>query len=449
MRMLPVRVVLRRGAVPGWVNPSLGNAGKTVSLAGPYSFHAAMKRLLSLVLMCSLLASISAPLSAATQAEAVSAPGDNSAALTMAETLTAVTGMAISPLLGTGAYGAYQYFKTPAEHRASLPWFAKLGFWVPALLLVGACAAKDALGAALPPGWKKPLDILETVENKATGLVAAGAVVPFTLSAMSKVIMGGELAASASHPVLVPSGLAAIQVAAIDGTWLLNILTVPFGVVVFVLVWMAAHTINVLILISPWGAIDAALKAVRTGVLGLLTASAAIDPKIGAALSVVIIVIAYFVAGWSFRLTVFGSLFSWDFFTLRRRRFTVAENGNKAFSAGLLKTANVPLRTYGRLCKAADGKLEFVFKPWLVLAEKRIPIEEPADLIVGEGLFFSLIQKEDGGLFFLPPRYRSHEGELAAAYGFKGVEPAGLNKAWSWIRETMGFSTKVAPVGGM
>lgn len=371
-------------------------------------------------------------------------PTSPTAAVKLAETVTAVTGMAISPLLGTGAYGAYQYFKTPSERRASLPWFAKFGFWAPALLLVGACAAKDALGATLPPGWKKPLDILETVENKATGLVAAGAVVPFTLSAMSKVILGGDLAA-ASAPVLVPSGLATIQLAAIDFSWLLNLLTIPFGVAMFVVVWMAAHAINVLILISPWGAIDAVLKGARTGVLGLLTLTSAIDPKIGALLSLVVIVIAYFIAGWSFRLTVFGSVFCWDFFTLRKRRYEVAENGNKVFSAGKMVQASVPLRSYGRLEKDASGKLEFVYKPWLVMPEKRTTIEAPGELSVGRGMFFSLIQQEDGGLFFLPPRYRTHEEALVGVYGFKDVVPAGLNKAWSWIRETMGFSTKVKP----
>ena len=38
--------------------------------------------------------------------------------------------------------------------------------------------------------------------------------------------------------------------------------------------------------------------------------------------AIVLIVIAYFVAGWSFRLTVFGSVFCWDFLTLRKHRFT-------------------------------------------------------------------------------------------------------------------------------
>ena len=69
--------------------------------------------------------------------------------------------------------------------RARLPWYAQPKFWLPALLVVAICAAKDALGATLPPGFKKPLDVLETIENKFSGLIAAGAVVPFAMDAMA------------------------------------------------------------------------------------------------------------------------------------------------------------------------------------------------------------------------------------------------------------------------
>ena len=40
-------------------------------------------------------------------------------------------------------------------------------------------------------------------------------------------------------------------------------------IAIFAIVWMASHAINVLILLSPWGAIDAALKSARTARLGV------------------------------------------------------------------------------------------------------------------------------------------------------------------------------------
>lgn len=388
-----------------------------------------MKRFAPLVLVALMIAVIVTPLWAASAPAPVKskAPGAE-----LAATITAVTGMAISPLLGAGGYGAYQWFTAKDEAaRAALPWYAQMSFWLPALALVGAVAAKDSLGAVLPPGWKKPLDVLETVENKATGLVAAGAIIPFTMDAFSKMLVAG---AETADPA-APTGLAMIHLGAIDLSWLLNLLTVPFGIAVFAIVWMASHAINVLILLSPWGAIDAALKGARTALLGLLTLTATMNPWISAALSVVIIIIAYFVAGWAFRLTVYGGIFSWDFFTLRRARYRVRPDENKVFAGGNLP--EVPVRTYGKLRQTDDG-LSFAYRPWLVLPERSVKVAGD-NLSVGKGLFFStVITGKEETYFILPPRYRGHEDELVKAYGWTGVQPAGLRKAWSVLRELFG-----------
>ena len=401
-----------------------------------------MKRLLPLFVLALTLSMIIAPFAlAADAAKPTPAVPDRSPGAPIAGAISTVTGMAISPLLGTGAYGAYQYFNaTTPEQKAALPWFAQWAFFGPALLIVGACAAKDALGAAVPPGLKKPLDVLETIENKATGLVAAGAVVPFTMAAVSKMLVGSKTA-GVDGAVLESSGMAMLQVGAIDFSWLLNLLTVPFGIAMFAVVWMASHAINVLILLSPWGAIDAALKGMRTGLLGLLTLSATINPWIGALLSVAVIVVAWLVAGWAFRLTFFGSVFCWDFFTLRRTRFTPQENGNKLFAGG--NFPGVPPRTYGRLAQRPAGGIEFQYRPWLVMAERSavVPVDK-SQLAVGKGLFFSSITANDRDtLFLLPPRYHGHEDTVARAYLMGGgVRDAGLRKAWGVMRELFGGS---------
>jgi hypothetical protein len=399
-----------------------------------------MRRAAPLVLLVAAVMAIIAPFAfAATAAKpAAGNPADHSPVAPIAGAISTITGIAISPLLGTAVYGAYKNFRasTP-EEKAALPWYAKWSFFGPALVIVVLCAAKDAFGTVVPPGLKKPLDVLETIENKASGLVVAGAVVPFTMDAVSKMILGGKAAATAS--IALPGGLAMIHVGAIDFSWGLNLLTVPFGLAMFAVVWMASHAINVLILLSPWGAIDAALKAARTALLGLLTLTAAINPWVGAALSVIVIVIAYFVAGWAFRLTVFGSLFCWDFFTVRRARFTPAKNDNRLFSGGNLP--GVPPRTYGRLSLRADGALEFFYRPWLVLPPRNatVPANRGA-LAVGKGLFFSSITAgEHDTLFLLPPRYHGHEETVARLYALPGgVRPAGLRKAWGVLRDLFG-----------
>jgi hypothetical protein len=401
-----------------------------------------MKRLTPLLLLSLTLTLILAPFAwAATPAKAES-PADRSPVAPLAAAVSTVTGIAISPLLGTGAYGAYQWMAAKDDAaRAALPWYAHWNFFGPALLIVAVCAAKDAFGAVVPPGLKKPLDVLELVENKTSGLVAAGAVVPFTMASLSKIMVGAKTATVGA--ALVPSGLAMVQVGAIDWSPVLSVLTIPFGVAVFAFVWMASHAINVLILLSPWGAIDAALKGLRTTLLGLLTLTATINPWAGALLSLVVIVVAYLVAGWAFRLTIFGAIFSWGYLTRRSERFSPSENDNWMFAGGNLP--GVPVRTYGRLVERTAGGLEFHFRPWLVLPVRMAPVPATA-LAVGRGFFLSTIIAESGDTFFLlPPRYRGHEDELVRAYRLAGgVRDAGLRKAWSAMRELFGGSAAKA-----
>jgi hypothetical protein len=312
-----------------------------------------MKRCAPYALIGALLLVVIVPYAiAAATVRPAGAHHDRSPAAPIASAVSTVTGIAISPLLGTGAYGAYKWWSTEEAARAGLPWYAQPKFWLPALLLVAACAAKDAFGATVPPGWKKPLDVLETIENKFSGLIAAGAVVPFALDAMAKMLFTSD-APTAAMPMFAHSGVAAIHLAALDVTWLMNLLLVPLGVAVFALVWLGSHAINVLILLSPWGAIDAGLKAARTALLGLVTLTATINPNVGAALSVAIIIVCYFTAGWAFRLSVFGTVFCWDFLTRKRTRFSPAENDNPMFSGP--NFPGVPVRSYGRLVQRTGG----------------------------------------------------------------------------------------------
>lgn len=405
-----------------------------------------MKRFAPLVALALCLTLLSLPLlaqgTAKPEAKAAKTPG-----LELAALATQVTGIAISPLLGVSAVGAYQYFQagTP-EAKASLPWFANPGFWALGILMVGAVAVKDAAGAALPPGWKKPLDIVETIENKASGLVAAGAVIPSLVSLGSKMMM--ESAGFSAVIDVHTTGLAMLPVASIDTSWLLSLLMVPLSVAVFAVVWLTSHAINVLILLSPWGAIDAALKGLRTTLLGLVTATAWIDPVVGATLSVVIIIIAYFTAGWAFRLMTFGSVFCWDFFTGRRRRFALLADGNKLFTGAEFE--GVPARTYGRLHQAADGALTLKFRPWLVLPVREVPVPREG-LVVGKGVFYSEVLGHDPAadknrtLLLLPPRYVGHEELFARTYHISGTTEVGLRRAWSWLKEALGGAKKTVP----
>jgi hypothetical protein len=350
-----------------------------------------------------------------------------------AHNLSVLTGVAISPLLGTSAYGAVKYWKTPSAQRGKLPWFAQPWFFIPALLLVGVCLLKDTAGTALPSAMKKPMDIAEAVENKVSGIVATGAFVPF-LMLMTNDAMGGGSAS-----------LGAAGFAAADFSRVINILLLPVSMIAFFIVFLASNAINVLIILSPFTTVDAALKGARLAVLGTVTASAWANPWIGAAWALIIILISYLLAGWSFRLTHFGLSFVWDFFTFRRARFTPAPTDNKMFLGR--KIAKVPARTYGRLSLNEAGRLVLKYRPWLVMPERTLVLPE-AKYAVGKGAFFTEILQLEGDdsktALLLPPRYRGDEDKLVGIYRLVDVRPIGLCAVWAWLKESLGFKEQPA-----
>src|SRR5690606_13863119 len=126
-----------------------------------------------------------------------------------------------------------------------------------------------------------------------------------------------------------------------------------------------------------------------------------------------------FVAGWAFRLTVFGSVACWDFFTRRHKRFRLLADGNRVFTGREID--GVPIRTYGRLHQADDGALTLKFKPWLVLPERTLAVPREG-LVVGRGFFYSEVLGHEKAadaattLLLLPPRYRGHEELFARTY---------------------------------
>lgn len=404
-----------------------------------------MKRFAPIVALLCVLSVFALPLWAASAKPVKGKDGEvPSAGLELAKTATEITGIAISPLLGVSAVGMYQWMQadTPAQ-KARLPWFANPAVWLCGFLLVGAAAAKDSFGATAPPGWKKPLDVFDAVENKLSGLVATGAVIPVIVAAASKFMAGSGDASAALDLQL--HGWAMIHLGAIDFSWLLTIALVPLAIAMHLVVWIASHAINVLILLSPWGTVDAALKASRTALLGLLAGLAWIDPVVGVTLATIIVVFAGMISGWAFRLTVFGTIFCWDFFTRRRKRFALHADGNKVFLGRRIE--GVPVRTYGRLWQGADGKLTFKFKPWLVLAEREITVPREG-IVVGRGVFYSEVLGHDAKtdkvttLLLLPPRYVGHEELFARAYNINGTCEVGLRRAWTWLKETLGFGKK-------
>src|SRR5260221_2074993 len=177
-----------------------------------------------------------------------SASGKSTPGVEAGQALSNITGVAISPLFGVSAVGAWKYYNTPSEKRAQLPWFAQPYFWAPGLALILAVFIKDVLGTGMPTLLKKPFDVLEVFENKLSALIAAGLFVPL-IAAIFR-----STARNAS------SFVAGLSLAMIDFSPLLNVLIVPFAVLIFLIVFLAFHVIHVLILVSPFGQAYTGLK---------------------------------------------------------------------------------------------------------------------------------------------------------------------------------------------
>lgn len=353
-----------------------------------------------------------------------------------AEAISTITGVAISPLLGVSGVGAYKWYKTPPEKRAKLPWFAQPWFWGPALLLVALALVKDTFGTALPTAVKKPFDVVEAIENKISGLVAAGAFVPLIAIIFKSAGDDGAW--------LQDTGLAVV-----DMTPWLNILTVPLAVVAFLVVFLVSHVINVFILISPFTVVDTALKGMRTALLSTVALTAFVNPYVGAVWSLCIIAVCFFLSGWAFRLFVFGTIFTWDLGTFRKTRFKVEPEANWVFTARAL--GQTPIRTYGKLTRGLEGELVLTYRPWLVLPRRTL-VFPAGQYAVGRGLFYSEIitfrGEEDAAILTLAPCYRSHEGTLASLYMLGGVHDTGMVKGmktlWNWLKELFGFRPEAA-----
>jgi len=392
----------------------------------------AMKKRLSVLMVALICLGIFTHRAEAQQAASTTSKAPGAA---IAQQISLLTGIAISPLLGSSAYGCYEWYqwrKIPEAERKPLPWFGHPRFWGPGLLIVALCFIKDTAGNAMPTVVKKPFDVIEAFENKFSGLLAVGAVVPF-LMMMTK------------DPGTTQALLGTMGVAAMDFSWLYNLFIIPVAMIAFFFVFMASNTINVLILLSPFTTVDAALKGIRLIMLGSVAGTALLNPWLGAVWALFIIVASYFIAGWSFRLSHFGAVYLWDFFTLRSKRFKPSPARNRMFLGRRIN--KVPARTYGTLTRDENGKLALKYRPWLIL-QPRLLVLPDGHYAVGKGLVNSEIMKVDGEknrtALLLPPRYRSHEQEISNVYGFMGVRPVGLHAVVKWVKEF--FSPKEQPV---
>lgn len=337
----------------------------------------------------------------------------------------ALTGEAMNPLFGVTVRGAWIYLRSDDAVKDSLPWYCQPQAWGPLAALLLALFFKSTLCEAFPP-LKKPLDALAALTHKA-GAVAS---LPIVLAIFARSFVPEATATvTALGNAVCPAALAGEAGAVGGGDTLFALLgwaiSLTLGLAVYAAVWLTFNVVEVLILISPFPAVDAALKSFRIAVIAALFGLRAYSPTAAALTALAIVLASFLIAGWSLRLTVFGWTYALDLLLLRSRRLKEVADGALAFSGpGLAK--EMPVRTRGRLRRGEEGGLEFRYRPWLVLPERRCALPEaPAAYTVGSGMLNPYLVKfsEDryAKLLRFPPRFKRHEEALAAAFALGGT----------------------------
>ena len=244
------------------------------------------------------------------------AAGHFRAAERVAEVVTLATGVPISPLLGVSGFGAYRWWTTPAPARPALPWYARPWYWGTGLALALLFAVNTTLGAMVP-GLSKPMDFVEQYENQVSAVLAS----PVVLFEVFRIVdsLPGFASAGEALPAgaLAASGVAAVAALPVPLVWLAKLGTAALVLLAFAVVFLAFHTIQVLIALSPSNLLDILLRLFRLSILSLTAMAASVHPYVGAAFGLLVLLAASLVAGWAFRLTVFGWVVAGDI--VRRR----------------------------------------------------------------------------------------------------------------------------------
>lgn len=351
--------------------------------------------------------------------------------------MSKLVGVSISPLLGIGALGAYGYFQEPMQQRNQLPWFNSPKFWIPILIFLIIITSKDFITTTFPflHFLNKPLDAVENFENIISAIVAMPIIITLLNDANTELF---SIVSSCLKDlnISIPANDQFVEAGILQGLKTASFIVV--GCISFILVWLASHSINVLILLSPFGFIDLILRVFRFSIIGILVISSVIHPFLGLLFCILLIFIAYRISGWSFRLLVFGTIFSYDILSRKHKKNKINSEKILAFSGKSIH--KIPTRTYGYLKRNEDNSIEFIFKPWLIKPARSIVISEASiNFEIGKGLVYPVIlesnTKSNKIHFRLPPRYRSHEIELNDVLGIKTLREIGMLKGLRAMRQ--------------
>jgi len=398
---------------------------------------------LSLVLIFTALGMPGGLVSAQTDNPPEELPASVSRGEIIAREASIFIGTALSPILGLVTMGWIEFIAAKKQ-EIDVPWDASLWFVIPMTILWVLILLKETIGQLLV-FIVKIFDGIDFFLHKIIVFVALASRLPRLL----EVLLGPggmELSSIEGSTFALPGFLALLTPAAsISAAHAAASVALGFVcLMIFLVVWLASSTVETACLISPVPLVATTLRIGRFLVIGGLALATVINPYLGAAYAFIVVLVSYFVSGWSFRLTIYGMIIGFDTLTMRHRRLELdLEETLRAFSTSRVK--NVAGKSYGHL-NATDDGLVFSYRPWLILARRDVVLtDDTSGWRVAKGSVNPLVVrpgKKEGGfdeMFDLAPRYKSHEEAVAARLSFNSEIPdltlgKKISGAWGWLK---------------
>jgi hypothetical protein len=209
---------------------------------------------------------------------------------------------------------------------------------------------------------------------------------------------------------------------------------------IFAVVWMSFNAVDTLVMLCPFGPVELISKLIKGMILVLILALAALSPILALILCAVIILIATKVAGWAYRVTIFGFVLIHDLLIPGSARKRIDLSAPHAFVK--CKAKKIPTRTYGRITNEPEG-LVFRYRPIFFAPKKKVILPSAERYIVKgiltSGMDDSVKTKQFCKATF-PPRYKKQEEAIAASLGITDIRDCSLIRGWKgfklWFSET-------------
>ena len=342
----------------------------------------------------------------------------------LAREIAQTTGIAMNPLLCISALGAYGYYTTDADKRASLPWHTSPKFWGSLAFVLGLIFLKDSSKIAIPKLLLIPLDAIELlIEKNGSALIA--------LPVLFSLIHNGEyqqmeLVSAQILNFIIPSAIAgnSLEMAINNGGDMITMgITTITVFMVFMVVWVCSQAFNVLIMLCPFSSVDLLLVAVKNSTVAIVITLS--NNYAGFALSALIILVSIFLFPRTLRLVFFGTVMSYDIVRFRLFNGTTRTPreglGIRCFSSCFI--GQLPPLTYGTI-QQDNGVMAFSYRPYYFLATKTIQVDiKPEQCELAAGLLSPIINQRVTDdtvkiqLFRIRAGYWRHQEEIAEMLG--------------------------------